>query len=163
MKRLKIVSIAAILAILLAVSAYAAIVYYSANITNTGNITAYEAQLFRLDTGTQVTNIPWGNLAKGVSNNTDTIFGFTQQLVIKNTGDYDQYVGWQLNGTLPAGVTLTCQYWAPMNWFNLPEDTYTLVSPGAHSYPIRFVLTTASDAPRGAFNFNINIVASDTP
>lgn len=169
MKRnIKIVSVAAILAVLLAVSAYAAIMYISPNIPMTGNITAYEAQLFRLDTNTQVTAIPWGNLVKGANVNTETLFGFTQQLVIKNTGDYPQWVAWQLNGTLPQGVTLTCQFFGGI-WRDLQQDKYSggngwgvSIAPGGFSAPIQFVLTVASDAPRGTFSFSINILAAST-
>lgn len=169
-KSIKLASIGVIFAVLLAVSAYATIVYYSANIPMSGNITAYESQLFRLDTNTQVSAIAWGNLAKGASVNTDSLFGFSQKLVIKNTGDYAQWMGWQLNSTLPTGVTLTAQYYTDA-WYDLPQDSYNWNQPyagangidaGSQTPPLRFVLSVASNAPRGAFTFNIVLVASDT-
>jgi len=157
---------ALILLSVLAVSFAAyAVLKYSTVVTNTAFIKGFEAALWRIDTGTAVTSIAWGGIDLGTTVDTETLFGITKQLAIKNTGDYQIYAGWNLTGTLPSGVTLVCARWiSGTTWNNLPQNTFPNemhVTANGVSTPIRFTLYAPANAPKSTLNFNITLLASD--
>jgi len=176
MKRGSLLALISLTILVTSIAGYAAVMWTSPNITNSGNVLGYEIQLYRLDTAAQVTNIPWGNVIQGSTTMTEAIFSFTQKLVMKNTGDYREWLAWHVNGTLPSGITVTAAYMYNSAWTNLPPDYYTSmnvwnidpvdyasgIAPGHISPPIEFTLTVDANAPRGAFSFNIVLLGAST-
>lgn len=143
------------------------ILKYMGQITNTATIQGYELQLWQTKTGAAVTTIPWGNVEKGMNTTSETALGLTQQLFLKNTGDYLLYAGWNLSSStpLPNNVTLTAQYYTT-SWQDWPQNNYfTLGSLPANTVngnAIRFTLSIPSDAARGPLSFTIDLLAATT-
>jgi hypothetical protein len=167
----KIVKLLAIafLCILAATFGAYAVIKWQEKITNTAMIMGYELALWRTDSNVEVTTIPWGNLETGTNKTTEQAFSFTEKLKIKNVGDYACYIGWKLNSTLPNGITLTAEFFIIGDkWYNLPQNAFnasnfnTLKNPNDFTYPVQWILTIPNDAPRGAINFDILLLAATT-
>lgn len=150
---------------------YAAI-KYTVTIPNDVTIRGYKIQLWRLDSGAEVTSISWGDLDLGTSKDSDTVLGLptaTHKLAIKNIGDYAAYVGWQIDPLtpLPDGVTMTGQH-ANMETEGYQqtwnENVFTFSVPAGQVSPwrIRWTLTISQDAEMGSYNFNILLLAADS-
>jgi hypothetical protein len=174
-KRLKMGAIAVLTVLLMTTLAYA-VIKYTKTVQNTGTIKGYEISLWRLDTNAAVTSIPWGDLETNSSKNTETVFNFTEKLVVKNTGDFAIWVGWKVDPTtpLPSGVTLTAKHkningaWVEWNentgfvgYVNDGDPNGTIVV-GGTSYPVQWILTLSANASRGALTFNIELLAANT-
>lgn len=167
--RKKLASIAVVGILLLAVTSYA-ILKYQEKITNTGNVIGYEVKLVRRDTNAIITTIPWGDIEQGQTKTSDASLVLTKNLTMKNTGDFDCYMGWKLNSTLPNGITLTCQYWytdgaawkpLAQNQFS-DSDGWSLVAKNTFSNPVMWTLNVPNDSPRGAINFDILLLTATT-
>ncbi len=157
-----------LLSILICGVAYG-VLKYQEKITNTANIIGYDVKLFRTDTSAIVTAIPYGDIEQGLNKSSDQAFAFTKKLVMKNAGDFDCYLGWKLNTTLPNGVTLTCQYfWENSEWKPLPQNTFSdtnswgLVAKNTLSQPVMWTLNVPNDAPRGLISFDILLLTATT-
>lgn len=144
------------------------VVRYTAYIQNPVAITvkSFELQLWRVDTNAQVTSIPWGNIDTGTQKDSDQAFNFSAQLVIKNVGGYWAYAAWQLNGTLPANVTLIGQYCNAGVYEAWNQSDFSVISKiapnGGISGPVKWFLTIPSGASAGTFNFTINLLGADS-
>jgi hypothetical protein len=160
-------AIAVLFALLMTSLGYA-VLKYTATVSNTAMIKGYQITLWRTDTNVAVTSITWGDLETGTSKDTETILGFTQQLKIKNTGDYDCYAGWKLDPTtpLPQGVTLTAEGYKNGGWQTWTQNDMSMFPlitiNGLTAYPVRWTLTVASDASRGSLTFNILLLATNS-
>jgi hypothetical protein len=154
----------------LAISITYAVTKYTLNIPNTATIAGYEMKLWRVDTNAIVTSIAWGSVESPSVKTSDMVFSFTEQLAIKNTGDYAYYVAWDLNATtpLPAGVTLQCACVDSVthvsnSWNKLSYSEFGSIPPNTVSVKrLNFVLTIASDVPRQPITFGIILLAADT-
>ena len=158
-----------LLSILGASFAAYSLVKYTSQVTNTATVKGYEMVLWRTDgTPQAVTAIAWGDLETGTNKTTEQVLGFTQQLFLKNRGDFILYPAWNLSALtpLPNNITLTCEYFASGTWKSLPQNDYNQfawIPVNGLTAPIRFVLTVPLDAPRGIIPpFIINLLAADT-
>ena len=166
-KIVKLLAIAFLCVLAATFGAYA-VIKYTEKIGNTAMITGYEVKLWRVDTSALVMNISWGQLETGMNKTSDQVFNFAQKLSMKNTGDFDVYAAWKLNTTLPNGITLTGQYALSegASWLLWPENDFSLLSylsPGeVQGRRIQWTLNIPGDAPRGAINFDILLLAATT-
>ena len=172
---------AAILIVLAAVlvGSVAASIMYSRTITNTATIkAAWGISLWRMDGAyvnpvELITSIAWGELDPGTTKNTNSLFGTC--LKLKNDGNAEVHVAWQLDPTtpLPSGVSLTAWYSnSGGTYWALAENDFAIITiqPGQCSgdagYPnsgkIEFRLTIDQFAPPTAFGFNILLNAADS-
>lgn len=165
MQKIRKIVLVALLAVLMSSIAYS-IIKYTTTITNTASIIGYEIKLWRSDTGIAVESISWGNLDKNSAKDTEQVFNFSQQLKLKNTGDYITCVSWKLDPAtpLPANVTLTAAFenggWNI--WNPLVTDALGPIPIGSfYDYPVNFILTIG-DAARGPVNFGIILSAQST-
>ena len=170
-KKARILALLSLGILAVSIVAYGAVKYMT-SITNNVTITGYELQLWRSDTNAQVTAINWGSLTQGTVINTETLWGWGEgipgmiQLKVKNSGDYAALVSWYINGSLPNGVTVTCDYWPTLAvWTSLPQNaTFGLnglpVPVGSFSDPLRFTLSIPASTPRQSFSFGIVLDAN---
>ncbi len=157
-----------LLSMLATTMAALAVIKYSGTISNTATIKGYEVSLWRIDSNAKVTAITWGDIETGTAKTTEQVFGFTEKLEIKNTGDFPiSFLEWKVNGTLPSGITVTAQYknsgwttWAE----NTPDDTIARggMAVGEYSLVIQFDLAVANGASRGPIIFDILLLAPTT-
>jgi hypothetical protein len=166
-QKLKKIALLSLLSILIVGIAFG-VLKYQEKITNTVTVTGYELQLWRVDTNARVTSIAWGGIDQGLNKTSDTAFGFTQKLTIKNVGDYEFWAAWKLNSTLPNGATVTAQFASSEGspWSTWTENTYdslSSMSPGeVNSRRIQFILNIPDGTPRGPVDFDILVLAGST-
>lgn len=167
-RKLKLVFATTLLISLLMVASVYAVWKYTATVTNTVNVTGYQVSLWRTDTNAAVTSISWGNINMGASNNTEQVFGVTEKLAIKNTGDIIEYVAWNVSGIMPLGFSVTAEFKPDSTWHSWAQNdfgsTIGTINPGEirGGYVFRFTLTVTDNATRGPATFTINLLAATT-
>jgi len=156
-----------------------ATVYYTRTITNQATIkAAWGISLWRTDASYQnpvemITAINWGELDPGTEFTTNQLYGTC--LKLKNDGNTEVWVAWQLDPTtpLPSGVTLTARYcYGGSDWMDLLQNSFADIHinkgafSGVSSDPnagrIEWKLSIDLYADPGAFAFNILLKAADS-
>jgi hypothetical protein len=169
--RFKVAFAATLIAIM--IGATYAVIKYTSTITNSMTIKGYEIKLWRTDNAAEVLTISWGEVDTDTSKTSDDALGLptsVHKLAIQNLGDYETYVGWQIDPAtpLPAGVTITGHH---ANMETEPyqqtwgESTFTFLVPAksVSLWRVRWTLTIGSDVDRGDCNFNILLLAANSP
>jgi hypothetical protein len=177
LKKLSRTSLALLIIIGVLATAFATI-YFSRTITNNATIkSSWGLSLWRMDAGyvnpvEMITSIAWGEIDPGTYVTTNQLFGTC--LKLKNDGNTEIHVAWQLDPTtpLPSGVTLTAKYCYGDGWWDLPENDFSTITIAKGSFSgdsgnpnsgrIEFKLTIDSFADPTAFSFNILLKAADT-
>ena len=165
------VALACVLILLMFGVTYGAI-RYTQVIPNNVTVKGMAIQLWRLDSGAEVTSISWGEMDGGSSKDSDVALELpttTHKLAIKNRGDYNAYIGWRIDPEtpLPTGVTLTGQH---ANMETEPyqqtwnENTFTFSVPAGSisQWRIRWTLSVSADAVIGDHSFNILLLGADS-
>lgn len=162
MQKIRKIALVALLSILIVGIAYS-VVKYTQQVSNTANIMGYEIQLWNKGTSSSITAIPWGDLEKGTSKTTETIFG-TGNMTLKNSGDYNCIFTWNIDPStpLPSGTTVKLEQ-DNGGWDEIFEGVAgnIAVPKGVYIYNMRFTLTIAADALRGPLTFKIELKAHD--
>ena len=149
--------------------------YFTRTIGNNVTIkAAWNIALFRWDTQAYITSIAWGEVDPGTLITTNQLFSGTC-LKIKNNGNAEVFVAWQLDPTtpLPPGVVLTASYeYAPGAMHNLAQNDFSEIEIGPGQFSgsptemspgrIEFDLNVGLYASPGGISFNILLLAADT-
>jgi hypothetical protein len=149
---------------------YAALQYllYVPNVARIG--AAYGIQLWDAYNRVTITSFDWGTIMPGHNETTDQLVGVYQYVQVLNTGLSPCWVAWQLNGTLPAGVTLTAFYdkndyvpWAQNTYIgiDMASDNNPIPS-GQGSTWVMWCLTVPVGPSPTTFTFTINLLAADS-
>jgi len=166
-----IIAAIALLSLLAASLAAYAVLKYTGTVTNTATILGYQLSLWRTDSNVPITAIPWGSLETGTTKDTEQVFSLTQQLKIKNVGDYACWIAWKIDPVtpLPNGITLSAHYYISGDaWYALPQNMFSDSNWGQvlvnayTAFPVRWTLTVPIDAPRGPLAFSIQLLAANT-
>jgi hypothetical protein len=158
----------ALLSLLAITFAALGVLKYTATVTNTAMIKGYKIALWNTVTNAEINEIPWGDIDLNIPKDTEMVFTSVHQIKVKNVGNYDCFIAWKMNDTIPSGVSLSCDYWdgdSAGSWKPFSQNDYSTLpqlSVNDYSKPFRWVLTASNDAPMGSLTFKIYLLDANT-